>query len=1382
MSKRQAALELLKKSRERGESLVKSYKSANADDIYEEIDEADYQNIVKHRQKEESFVVDDDGCGYVDDGLEVWDHTHRNDGYEGSDDETGRTSKVQDSKKKRSVLEGTSMGNKDISELFQKAANNNKKSNAVSIEGGKDFLNSLFETDSLEGVNFKNKKSRPSQRMSTTTTTSSNDGGRMRRKIDVDSILEANNKPIDFVEPMQSGFDEELPREQVNLNKPDEIEIPSEHGDEFDDEFFSPEELELIQQSDGELNPFNSVVPEHKEIVPLPIDNLKAVNLIKEEEITPMEITNQIPSCLPSDSEIKFYWIDLQEKPNSSSLFLLGKLYNGTTDKRYVNSCLVITNIEKSIYFLPKEDAEPDQLMKEIDQLMIQNKIKNYRKKIVSRKYAFEIANVPEEADYVKVVFPHCSLHSIPAEGKFYSHVFGLSTSTTESFLIKRKIMGPCWLTLQSPIIKDSSSISWYSSEIEVTAKHVVPSIQGNPDDPSIDAVALDFKTVINQKTKTHEIVAANLLFFKGINPNQTNQNHPCTNSIKIIRHIDGITFPVRFQEHFHNKGFGRIEVAKTERILLGKICKMLNVLDPDILIGHNILNFDLDILLNRIKECKCEDWARLGRIKFSQLPKSSISSEFVIKQLFNGRLICDTYLASKELVKSKLYSLESLAHSELNLTRPVLDDERIVEYYQNIDSLCYLINHNENDSLLSAKLAFQIGIVPLSKQLTILAGNLWWRTLNGARSERNEYLLLHEFHNAKYIVPDKRNPGKHITVLADGGGELENESAPGTTSSKRKAAYAGGLVLEPKKGLYDKIILLLDFNSLYPSIIQEYNICFTTVQRALHDFSDDNLPNLPDKSIPIGILPKLLANLVARRRQVKSLMKENGITESQLHELEIRQKALKLTANSMYGCLGFVYSRFYAKELAMLITAKGREILQNTVEIAQQQCHLDVIYGDTDSVMINTGCATIGEAKKLGYELKRAVNERYKLVEIEIDGIFNRLLLLKKKKYAALVYDERTQQNTLEMKGLDLVRRDWCNLSVDCCSWVLNQIMRRDIGKEEVVEKIHEYLEQVSNSVRAGQVGLDKFVINKNLTKNPQEYTDKHTQPHVQVAIRMIEGGKFVKPGDIIPYVICKSTDSSTLLAQNAYHPEDVRRNPSTLLVDNEWYLCQQIHPPIARLCQYIEGTDNAHLAVCLGLDSGKYSTKYGGGGDDDDQSNNTTLKSSIPSYISYFTNNNNDFVARIKLTFQCSYCQSQNEINREWTKSCTNCGKVPLIPTVYMGIIKYTKQLQQEYYLNRVRCDDRLCGYSSTSINLSNSGMSCPNCQGSLNVVFGEKDCYFHLKYLYELFRKFNDDSCLVLCSRIDKLIDEISFRTVRLDSLFSFLSLQNTGSLLK
>ena len=106
---------------------------------------------------------------------------------------------------------------------------------------------------------------------------------------------------------------------------------------------------------------------------------------------------------------------------------------------------------------------------------------------------------------------------------------------------------------------------------------------------------------------------------------------------------------------------------------------------------------------------------------------------------------------------------------------------------------------------------------------------------MRGQRAERIEYLLLHRFHFAKYILPERKpfeqNKGKGRQGFAEEEEEEEPAGKVGGTSRKRaKAAYAGGLVLEPKKGLYDHFILLLDFNSLYPSIIQEYNLCFTTV------------------------------------------------------------------------------------------------------------------------------------------------------------------------------------------------------------------------------------------------------------------------------------------------------------------------------------------------------------------------------------------------------------------------------------------------------------------------------------------------------------------------------------------------------------------------
>ena len=213
----------------------------------------------------------------------------------------------------------------------------------------------------------------------------------------------------------------------------------------------------------------------------------------------------------------------------------------------------------------------------------------------------------------------------------------------------------------------------------------------------------------------------------------------------------------------------------------------------------------------------------------------------------------------------------------------------------------------------------------------------------------------------------------------------LKDDGAPragGVARKRAKAAYAGGLVLEPKKGLYDTFILLLDFNSLYPSLIQEYNLCFTTldwtkycddadsqvpefsgkrkgtVASVVEDVEDGdgldgddgdlatsstgakNLPPIPDPKETTGVLPRVIKTLVERRKGVKALIKKER-DEAKLKQLDIKQKALKLTANSMYGCLGFSFSRFYARPIAALVTSMGREALQRTVDLSTNSLKL---------------------------------------------------------------------------------------------------------------------------------------------------------------------------------------------------------------------------------------------------------------------------------------------------------------------------------------------------------------------------------------------------------------------------------------------------------
>lgn len=408
-------------------------------------------------------------------------------------------------------------------------------------------------------------------------------------------------------------------------------------------------------------------------------------------------------------------------------------------------------------------------------------------------------------------------------------------------------------------------------------------------------------------------------------------------------------------------------------------------------------------------------------------------------------------------------------------------------------EGLMNFVNHCDLDTYFIAALVLRLQMLSLTKVLTNIAGNSWARTLSGTRAERNEYILLHEFHRSKYICPDK-----YSSKLQKAEEKMQEGDEDESVDKKKKDKFKGGLVFEPEKGLYDRFILVMDFNSLYPSIIQEYNICFTTVERTAtvrsHNLygiriradiilqadneNDEKVPEIPSSDEGQGILPRLISALVGRRREVKKLMKDKRATPEQLALWDTKQLAFKLTANSMYGCLGYTQSRFYARPLAMLTTFKGREILRSTKELAESS-QLRVIYGDTDSVMINTNMETVSDALKVGEEFKKSVNERYRLLEIDIDNIFRRLLLHAKKKYAAVSMMEVDGKyvDKLEVKGLDMRRREYCALSKEVSQRLLNEVLSGD-DQELVLNRVHDYLRDLAAKMHELSIQVQKYVI----------------------------------------------------------------------------------------------------------------------------------------------------------------------------------------------------------------------------------------------------------------------------------------------------------------
>ncbi|KAG8262791.1 DNA polymerase alpha catalytic subunit [Homalodisca vitripennis] len=754
-----------------------------------------------------------------------------------------------------------------------------------------------------------------------------------------------------------------------------------------------------------------------------------------------------------------FYWDayeDVFKQPGV--VYLFGKVFVASADT-YVSCCVVMRNIERTIFLLPREEfvdlssgnstGRPVTLNDVYDEfnskIAVKYKINPFRSRPVLKNYAFEIDNVPKSCEYVEVKYSS-SMAQLPKnlKGETIAHVFGTNSSFLELLLLQRKIKGPCWLDLIDPA-PATNPVSF--CKVEVLGGHIHNlSVCGGgslPPPPPLVVASLSLRTALHPRTSQTEIVLASVVVHNSYSVDkqvgkQLFHQHFCA----LTRPSDAM-FPVDLRDRLRSEGRLHVERCDSERALLCYLLAKLSKLDPDLVVGHGLLGGDLDVLVHRLAHLKIPNWSRIGRLKRANIPPPGKARFQVERYPMCGRLVCDVKLSAKELIRARSYELGTLCQSVLhvNVERLEVTPDEVKAKYSSSSSLVELVRATMVDSVYVLRLMYELNVIPLALQITNIAGNVMSRTLMGGRAERNEFLLLHAFTEKDYIVPDKQYGKKPIKDEHMDMEELLGEGVPNKKGGRKKPAYSGGLVLDPKVGFYDKLILLMDFNSLYPSIIHEYNICFTTVRKIIMISNEGEVVSAepPDTDEELGILPTEIRKLVESRRDVKKMMKASGLPPDLKLQYDIRQMALKLTANSMYGCLGFSNSRFYAKPLAALITAKGREILMNTKDLVQKLSY-EVIYGDTDSIMINTNILEYEQVFKIGNKIKAEVNKMYKHVELDIDGVFKYMLLLKKKKYAAVSVTKLPNGELVcsqEVKGLDMVRRDWSQLAAEAGRYV---------------------------------------------------------------------------------------------------------------------------------------------------------------------------------------------------------------------------------------------------------------------------------------------------------------------------------------------------------
>ncbi len=509
-----------------------------------------------------------------------------------------------------------------------------------------------------------------------------------------------------------------------------------------------------------------------------------------------------------------------------------------------------------------------------------------------------------------------------------------------------------------------------------------------------------------------------------------------------------------------------------TEKELLAGFARRVRELDPDVLTGWNVIDFDLSVLARLAERLHVP--LELGCGPGALRMRASGFSRGAAQASVPGRVVLDgIQLLRGAFIRMDDYGLDAVARSVLGEGKTLHaagKAEEILRLFE--DDRPRFVEYNRTDARLAFEILEKKRLVELAVERSRLTGLPPDRVAGSIAAF--DFLYLSELGRRRVVAPSVR---------------ATQEAEPQT----------GGHVLESLPGLYTNVVVL-DFKSLYPSLIRTFEIDPLNLVRpeAGTGLADPNLvvaPNGAGFARKKGILGGLLDELMPRREEARRAGDE------------IKSHAIKILMNSFYGVLGTPACRFYDPRLANAITGFGREMLlwcKTRIEHAGRR----VLYGDTDSLFVESGAADAAAARSLGEtlaagltgELAAHIRERFR-VESRLQLVFDRLYLRlclpmmrndavgARKRYAGLV--DSSDGERVVFTGMEAVRSDWTELA--------KEVQRELYARLFADQPVEEYLREVLASLRAGQLD-DRLVYRKVLRKSPEAYTTT-TPPHVVVA-----------------------------------------------------------------------------------------------------------------------------------------------------------------------------------------------------------------------------------------------------------------------------------------
>lgn len=538
----------------------------------------------------------------------------------------------------------------------------------------------------------------------------------------------------------------------------------------------------------------------------------------------------------------------------------------------------------------------------------------------------------------------------------------------------------------------------------------------------------------------------------------------------------------------------------------------------PDVIVGWNVVAFDLDFIEKRSRKLGQEFKVGRGGERATILNPQGRGDTFVAR--VPGRVVLDGI----DTLRAAFYnfedfSLEAVANELLGRGKLIKSEANKVAEINRLyqEDKQALAAYNLEDCRLVREIFDCSSLVQFALQRSRLTGLALGR-LGGAVAAF-DFLYLPRLHRLGYVAFDNQ-PGQTATVSP------------------------GGYVLDSEPGIYDNV-LVLDFKSLYPSIIRTFRID----PLGLAQPGDDPVPGFLGASFSRqhSILPELIESLWQERDYAK---RENDAPMSQ---------AIKIIMNSFYGVLGSSGCRFHEARLASSITRRGHEIIQRS-RSELESLGLKVIYGDTDSLFVLlTECSGDKDARSRGVKLADHLNEWWRQVlekeynlkselEVEFETHFVRFVMPtirgtdkgSKKRYAGMVRGTDGSRRLI-FRGLETVRTDWTPLA--------RRFQRELYRRVFVGEDYNDYIKGTLTDLESGQVD-DELVYRKRLRRAVNDYTT-NVPPHVQAARRL------QRPGRWISYVI----------SHDGPHPVELGAVP----LDYDHYREKQLQPVADGLLQFL-------------------------------------------------------------------------------------------------------------------------------------------------------------------------------------------------------------------